>query len=51
MVDCFRSDIYKYIHIVNKVMLLIDELRARLTLNESSGELELLLGPVIQSHT
>ncbi len=42
---------YKYIHIVNGVMLLMDELRAGLTLNEGSGELELVLGPVIQSHT
>lgn len=51
VVDCFRSDIYKYIHIVNGVMPLMDELRAGLTLNEGSGELELLLGPVVQSHT
>jgi hypothetical protein len=51
VVDCFRSDIYKYIRIVNGVMPLMDELRAGLTLNEGSGELELLLGPVVQSHT
>jgi hypothetical protein len=51
VVDYFRSDIYKYIHIVNGVLPLIDELRAGLILNKGSGELELLLGPIIQSHT
>ena len=51
VVDCFRSDIYRYIHIVNGVMPLMDELRAGLTLNEGSGELEPLLCPVVQSHT
>jgi IS30 family transposase len=51
VVDCFRSDIYRYIHIVNGVMPLMDELRAGLTLNEGSDELELLLCPAAQSHT
>jgi hypothetical protein len=51
VVDCFRSNIYKYIHIVNGVMPLMDELRAGLTLNEGSGELEPLLCPVVQGHT
>jgi len=32
-------------------MPLIDELRAKLTLNEGSSKLEPLLYPVIQSHT
>jgi hypothetical protein len=47
VVNCFKSDIYKYIHIVNGVMPLMDKLRARLTLNEGSSELELLLSPVV----
>jgi len=51
VVDCFRSNMCEYIHIVNGVILLIDELRAGLILNKGSGKLELLLGPVVQSHT
>ena len=51
MADRFRSNIYKYIHIVNGVIPLMDELRAGLTLNEGSGELEPLLDPVLQYHT
>lgn len=47
----FRSDIYKYIHIVNGVMPLMDELRAGLTLKEDFSELEPLLCPPIRSHT
>jgi hypothetical protein len=42
---------YKYIYIVNRVMLLINELRARLKLNKGSSKLEPLLCPVVQSHT
>jgi hypothetical protein len=34
-----------------KRMPLMDELRAGLTLNEGSGELEALLCPVVQGHT
>ena len=47
VVDCFRSDIYRYIHIVNGVMPLMDELRAGLTLNKGFSESELLLYPVV----
>jgi hypothetical protein len=43
--DCFKSDIYKYIHIVNRVMPLMDDLRAGLTLNERSSELKLCYAP------
>jgi hypothetical protein len=34
MADCFKSDIYKYTKIINRIMPLIEELNARLTLNE-----------------
>jgi hypothetical protein len=50
VIDYFRSNIYKYIQIVNRVVPPIDELRAGLTFGEGSSELEPLLGPVIQSH-
>jgi hypothetical protein len=46
-VDYFRSNIYNYIYIVNEVILLIDELRARLILNKGFSELEPLLYPII----
>jgi hypothetical protein len=47
VVNCFKSDIYKYIYIVNKVMPLIDKLKAKLTLNKSSSKLKLLLSFII----
>jgi hypothetical protein len=47
VVDYFRSNIYKYTYIVNGVIPLIDELRARLILNKGSSELEPLLCPII----
>ena len=47
MADYFRSDIYKYTYIINRVIPLIDKLRARLILNKGSSELEPLLYPVI----
>jgi hypothetical protein len=47
VVNCFKSDIYKYIYIINKVMPLMDELRVKLTLNKGSSKLELLLSLII----
>jgi hypothetical protein len=47
VVNCFKSDIYKYIYIINKVMPLMDKLKARLTLNKGSSELKLLLSLVV----
>jgi hypothetical protein len=34
MAGCFKSDIYKSTGIVNRIMLLLEELSADLTLNE-----------------
>jgi hypothetical protein len=49
MAGCFKSEIYKYTEIVNKVMPLMGKLNPGLTLNESCSEIEHLLGPVRQS--
>ena len=47
IIDYFRSDIYKYIHIINRVILLINKLRTGLILNKGSNELEPLLYPIV----
>ncbi|KAK0106374.1 hypothetical protein ONS96_004008 [Cadophora gregata f. sp. sojae] len=47
--ESFRRDINKYIHIVNGVMPLMDELNTGLTGNGGSGEVEPFLCPVVES--
>lgn len=45
MVGCFKSDIYKYTEIVNRIMPLIEELNSGITLNQGYNEMEYLLDP------